>query len=325
MKTLKWGLIGCGDISQNRVAPALRDLNNCEFVAVNRKNYDLAEPFALEFGARKWYKNWQELIDDDDIKAVYIATPVYLHAEQTIAAANAGKHILCEKPMAMNEKECDEMISAAKANNVKLGIAYYRHFYPVVNRIKDIIQTGGIGTVIMMQANSAGQYNPLPGEPRFWLLEKGKSGGGPMMDFGCHRIELMQNVLGPISSVGSIINRLHFEREVEDTATALFEFENGAHGVLTAMHSMFEDKDTLEIYGTDGSLYVDNLNKGQLRIVTKDGEQLEILPPHPNLHLPHIDDFAQAVLEDRQPGVTGVDGKKTSIVLDKIYGNSRLS
>ena len=142
-----------------------------------------------------------------------------------------------------------------------------------------------------------------------------------MMDFGCHRIEVMQNVLGHISGVNSIINKLHFEREVEDTATALFEFESGVHGFLSAVHSSFEDKDTLDLFGTEGSLYVENLNKGELRILTKDGEQIEQLPPHPNLHLPLLDDFTQAVLEGREPGVTGLDGKETTIVLDKIYGN----
>jgi predicted dehydrogenase len=102
MTTLKWGLIGCGDISRKRVAPALRDLPNCNLVAVSRANFELAESFAREFGARKTYQHWQDLIADNEIDAVYIATPVHLHAEQTIASATAGKHVLCEKPMALD-------------------------------------------------------------------------------------------------------------------------------------------------------------------------------------------------------------------------------
>ena len=136
MKTLKWGLIGCGDISKKRVAPALRDLENCELSAVNRNNFELAESFAKEFGAKKWYKDWHHLINDREIEAVYISTPIYLHAEQTIYAANAGTHVLCEKSMALNQKDCDLMIEACVKNNVKLGISYYRHFYPVIKRIK---------------------------------------------------------------------------------------------------------------------------------------------------------------------------------------------
>jgi predicted dehydrogenase len=176
-----------------------------------------------------------------------------------------------------------------------------------------------IGTVISVDVKAFSHYNPLPGEPRYWLLEPDKSGGGPMMDFGCHRIEVLLDVFGSIKKTTSIVNRLHFDRPVEDSATAFFEFDNGIHGVLSAHHSVFESKDSIEIYGTAGSLYINNLNQGDLRIVTKDGERLEEWPPHTNLHLPHIDDFTHAVLNDRQPGVTGDDGRAVSFVLDEIY------
>src|SRR6476469_5268564 len=116
MTRLKWGLIGAGDIARKRVAPALRDLPNCDLISVSRSRSDLAESFANEFGARKWFADWHEQVADNDIDAVYIATPVYLHAEQTVAAAEAGKHVLCEKPMALSIKECDNMIAACRAN-----------------------------------------------------------------------------------------------------------------------------------------------------------------------------------------------------------------
>jgi predicted dehydrogenase len=135
MKVLNWGLIGAGDIAQKRIAPALRDLANCNLVAVSRARAELAEAFAREFSVSRWYADWADLLKDDEIDAVYIATPVFLHAEQTIAAAEAGKHVLCEKPMALNVQECDRMIEACRANNVQLGIAYYRRFYPVIDRV----------------------------------------------------------------------------------------------------------------------------------------------------------------------------------------------
>src|SRR5262245_53078283 len=97
--SIKWGLIGCGDIARKRVAPALRDSPLCELIAVSRAKAHLAESFASEFGARRWYSDWRELLADKEIEAVYIATPVHLHSEQTVAAAETGKHVLCEKPM----------------------------------------------------------------------------------------------------------------------------------------------------------------------------------------------------------------------------------
>lgn len=132
MRSLKWGPIGAGDIVRRRVAPALAGLDSCEIVAVSRERAELAEGFETEFGINRWYADWHDLLTDDSVDAVYIATPVFLHAEQTIAAADAGKHVLCEKSMALYARECDAMIATAHPNGVKLGVAYYPRFYPVL-------------------------------------------------------------------------------------------------------------------------------------------------------------------------------------------------
>lgn len=319
MKKLKWGLIGCGDISEKRVAPALRDLENCELVTVNRANYTKAKDFARQFGARKWTKDWREILDDEEVQAVYIATPVYLHAEMTIAAAEAGKHVLCEKPMGMNTKECDDMIDACTSNGVKLGVAYYRHFYPAVKRIKDIIASGEIGIVANAQINNFEPFNRKPGEPRYWLLEKDKAGGGPMMDMGCHRIEVFTNILGPIQEAKGFLTNVLYEREVEDTAIAHLLFETGTTAVLTSSHAAFEPQDTLDVFGCKGSIHVPVLNEGTMTIKTSDGERVEKHPPHANVHQPLVDDFTRAVLEDREPGVTGEAGRAVTAVEDMIY------
>ena len=165
MKIINWGLIGCGDIVERRVAPALKELDNCRITAVNRADYSKAESFARKFGTDKYYKTYSELIKDTEIDAVYIATPVYLHAEQTINAAENGKHILCEKPMGMNSKECRKMIDACRKNKVKLGIAYYRHFYPSIIMIKEIIKKGEIGIMALRAADVVGDHTVLFGGP----------------------------------------------------------------------------------------------------------------------------------------------------------------
>src|SRR5436309_1168831 len=190
MKKLAWGLIGCGDIARKRIAPALRDLDLCDLVAVSRERAELVEEFAREFGARRSYETSRQLLSDMEIDAVYVATPVHLHAEQTIAAAEAGKHVLCEKPMAMDVVQCDRMIEACRANGVRLGIAYYRRFYPVVTRIGDILASGEIGDPVWAQMIAFEPFNPGPDAPRAWLVRRSQSGGGPMADFGCHRLEV---------------------------------------------------------------------------------------------------------------------------------------
>lgn len=297
----------------------MRDLESCELIAVNRARTDLAESFAREFGARRWYADWRELIADQEIDAVYIATPVYLHAEQTITAAEAGKHVLCEKPMAMNVEECDKMISVCQAMGVKLCIAYYRHFYPVVQRAKELIAAGEIGKPVVAQINAFERFDPQPGEDRHWLLEKSKAGGGPMMDFGCHRIEVLMNLFGAIARTKSLMGRTLFEREVEDTCIASFEFENGLQAVLTVTHAAIESQDTLDIFGSEGSIHIPVLNRGDLVVKTAAGERMERHPPHANIHLPLIEDFANALIENREPKVGGNIGREVARIEEAIY------
>ena len=320
MPILRWGLIGSGDIVQKRVAPALRALPNCELLAVSRARSELAESFAKAFEVRKWYRHWQELLGDQEIDAVYIATPVYLHAAQTIAAAEAGKHVLCEKPMAMNVGECEQMMAACRANNVKLGVAYYRHFYPLIRRIKKIMAAGEIGDPVFAQINAFEHFNPPPDHPRLWLIKREQAGGGPMFDFGCHRLEVLVNLFGPIRRLTSIVANVVFDREVEDTATALFQFEMGACATLTVTHAALEPQDTLHIFGTRGSIHIAVLNQGKMRIKRGEDEQVESHAPAPNVHQPLIEDFAQAVLTNREPQVTGEMGMTVAKIEEEIYG-----
>lgn len=319
MKKLGWGLIGCGDIAQKRVAPAFRDLASSELIAVNRAQSELAAAFAKQFGAKRWYLDWKKLLRDEEVDAVYIATPIHLHAEQAIAAAEAGKHVLCEKPMAMNVRECDQMIGACRANKVKLGVAYYRHFYPVVERIKAILKSGEIGAPVLAQINAYERFDPAADDPRSWLLKKELAGGGPMLDFGCHRIEVLTNILGPITEVKAMTANVLFEREVEDTATALFRFESGACAVLSVSHAAAEPKDSLRIFGSLGSIRVSILNQGKIRVTGKLGERYEAHAPHANLHQPMIEDFVNAVLTDRQPRVSGATGREVAVIEEDIY------
>ncbi len=319
MAILNWGLIGCGDIAQKRVAPALRDLQSCNLLAVARSRPDLAESFANQFGARRWYPTWQEMLADTEIDAVYIATPVHLHARQTVAAAEAGKHVLCEKPMAMNTKECDEMIAACRANKVKLGIAYYRHFYPVIERVKRVIAAGEIGKPVLVQVNAFEWFDPEPGHRRSWLLNRELAGGGPMFDFGCHRIEVLVNVFGPVKHVTSVVSNVVFDREVEDTAISLFQFEAGPCGVLAVTHAASEHGDTLDVFGTQGSIHVPVLNGDKMRLRTRNGERIEEHPPASNIHRPVIADFVEAALTDREPKVNGETGRMVAGIEEEIF------
>ena len=256
---------------------------------------------------------------DDELDAAYIATPVHLHAAQAIAAAEAGKHVLCEKPMAMNVQECDRMIDAARSHGVKLGVAYYRRFYPVVERVKEIIGSGEIGVPSLAQVEAFEWFNPADDDPRSWLLQEQLAGGGPMFDCGCHRIEVLLDIFGPISEVKALIANTIFDRELEDTASALFRFAGGACAVLSVSHAVAEAKDTLNIFGSLGSIRVSVLNQGKLRVMGKLGERHETHSPPANLHAPLIEDFTTAVLRNREPRVSGETGRRVAVIEEEIY------
>jgi len=316
---LRWGLIGAGDIVRRRVAPALIESPDCDIVAVSRARGELAAAFAADVGARRWYPRWQELIADGDVQSVYVATPVHLHAEQAIAAAEAGKHVLCEKPMAMTADECDRMIAASRAHGVRLGIAYYRHFYPAVLRAKEIIASGEIGQPVFAQMNAFEHFDPAGDHPRRWLLDPAVAGGGPMMDFGCHRLEVLLHLFGSVRRTVSIAANVVFDRAVEDTAAVLLQFDRGPCGVVAVSHASFEGQDTLQLFGTRGSIQIDELNAGTLRICVGDRERVESQPPAANVHRPLIDDFVDAVRTNREPAVTGAMGRAVSAIEDQVY------
>jgi predicted dehydrogenase len=318
---LGWGLIGAGDIVRKRVAPALRDSPVCKFAAVMRARADLAPAFAEEFGAAAAYANERDLLTDPDVEAVYIATPVDLHAPQAIAAAEAGKHVLCEKPMALDTAECDRMIDACRRNGVKLGIAYYRHFYPVVERVKRALALEEIGKPVFAQINAFERFDVPRDHPRGWFLDKMRAGGGPMFDFGCHRIEVLMNLLGAVRGVDGRVSSVVFQRDVEDTAVAVLRFDRGAFGVICVSHATQEFKDALDIFGTEGSIHVPVLNKREIVFSTASGERVETHPPHDNFHVPLIEDFVAAVADGREPAVGGPIGREVARIEQEIYAS----
>jgi len=321
MRAVGWGLVGCGDIAAKRVAAALGQAEGSALVAVARARAELAAEFAARHGARRWHADWRDVLRDAEVDAVYLATPVRLHAEQAVAAAEAGKHVLCEKPMALDPAGGERMIAAARAHGVRLGVAYYRHHYPVVARLRELLASGEIGEPVLAQVQAFEPFDPGPDHPRAWLMRRSESGGGPMADFGCHRVEVLLDLLGPAAEVRGFPDNVRYKaREVEDTCVAHLRLRSGAVAVLAVTHAAREPRDTLEIFGTEGSAHVSVLNQGGLRVVTAAGAREERHAPHPNLHQPLVEDFVAAVREGREPAVTGETGLEVARVMSRIYG-----
>jgi len=320
--TIRWGLIGCGDIARKRVADALIDAPNSRLLAACRRDEQQLRSFAEEYAVERFRMRAEDVIADPEIDAVYIATPVNLHLPQTLAAARAGKHVLVEKPMALSTAECQQMVDACRVAGVKLGVAYYRRFYPIVRRMKEIVASGEIGIPMLISAATSTALGMQPGEEG-WRVVPAESGGGALMDIGSHRLNLFLDLFGPIVNVAAFCNTLAGTYAAEDCATLLLRFQSGAHGTLHCLFNTNAELDEFNIVGTRGRLHANPLNGGELVVDLGSEERVEECPPPANLHGPLVADFVAAILERREPLVTGEEGLRVNEVMERAYQSSK--
>ena len=189
--TVRFGIIGCGSIAENSFGPALLASERLELVAVCRRDLQAARDFADRFGGPRAYASAEELVRDEQVQAVIVSTPTDTHRDYTCLAAEHGKHVLCEKPMARNAAECREMLAACKAHGVTLGVAYRRRTCPQVIAAKRLIAAGRIGRVVFVRTHYSGRWDPQPGD---WRIEP--EIGGALMEMASHRIEVLLNFGG---------------------------------------------------------------------------------------------------------------------------------
>ncbi len=317
--TVRWGILGCGDVARRRVAGAIADDPDSRLLAACRRNGTALEQFCSDFGVDRGYTDEADLIGDADIDAVYIATPVDRHLEQTLACAAVGKHVLCEKPMAMSVEECDRMIAACEASGVRLGLAYYRRFYPVVERIRDLVGEGRIGKVFSITAVTATPFAFTPGDDGYWRVVLEEGGGGALMDIGSHRLNLFLDLLGPIADVSGYCETVAGDFAADDAALLTVRFESGALGTLQCYFGVPVDPDEFVVIGTGGRLVATPLNSGNLVIETAEGVETESHPPSQNFNLPLISDFVDAIRTGRAPRVDGLEGRATNEVIERGY------
>jgi 1,5-anhydro-D-fructose reductase (1,5-anhydro-D-mannitol-forming) len=283
---VRWLLVGVGDIARKRVIPAIYAEPRSSLYGVVTRDLKKAEAYP-EVAA---WATLDAALQDEAIDAVYIASPVALHASQTISCLKAGKHVLCEKPVAMNYPEAQTMVAAQQETGKLLGVSYYRRLYPKLMRAKELIAAGAIGQPVLVEANFHGW---LESEERAWLRDPALSGGGPLYDTGSHRVDAMNFLFGrPLRATGLLSNAVH-EMKVEDSATALIEYAGGVHGVVDVRWNSRVARDQFRVIGTEGELVLDPLNGPELRV----GGRVEMLPAHANVHSPLVMNFVEAVLD----------------------------
>jgi predicted dehydrogenase len=307
---LRWLVVGVGDITTKRVLPAILAEPRSELAGIVTRDPTKALPWAV----RAW-TSLESALDESETDAVYIASPVAMHAPQTIACLKAGRHVLCEKPMAMNYDEAFSMQRVAGDMGRTLGIAYYRRMYPQVNRAKELIARNVIGRPVLAEATSHDWFYPSDGF-RGWLVDPAMAGGGPLYDIASHRIDLLNYLFGePVRATGHISTLVH-PTDVEDNATVLIEYQSGVRGIVDVRWHSRVPRDEFRIRGTEGEISMTPLNSGVLEYP---GGREE-LPPHPNLHYPCVENFVSAVLDGDPLRSSASTALATSWVTHQVVG-----
>jgi len=308
---VNWLVIGIGDLTRKRVIPAIQEEPRSVFHSVLTRNPGKAAAYP----GVQVHTSLESALAQPEINAVYVASPVALHARHTIAALQAGKHVLCEKPTAMTFAEAQTMAEAASDSDQLFGVAFYRRLYPKLIRARQLIAEGAIGKPVLAEANHHGW---LEAEDRAWLRVPELAGGGPLYDTGPHRIDAFNFLFGrPLSATGLRSRAVH-ALGVEDSATVLIEYAGGLHGVIDVRWTSRIVRDQFRIVGAEGELDLTPLNGPALKVTTLDGVREETLPAHRNVHYPIVENFVQAVLDGTPLTSPGADAILTDWVTSLV-------
>lgn len=320
--TLNWGIIGMGDIADRVTAPAMNLAENNRLVAVMRRDTKKAKELAEKHGAARHYGSVEGILSDEEINAVYVATPVHLHLRQTMQAAEKGKHVLCEKPMALNAAESRKMVDACERAGVTLMICYYQRFNRRHQKIRELVASGAIGQVTAVRINFSGLS---PENPDAWRQNSELGGGGNLMDCGSHCVDLLRYLLGEVTQVSALVDTLVFSYQVDDTATLLLKMANGAHAVVTSHWSTLipgeGETSSLAIYGDKGTILSyplhDKFSRGELTLATE--TERTVYRYEKSTHVALLEAFASSVEENRPAPITGYDGLRVSEIIEAAY------
>ena len=316
---LKWGVLGAGSVAQRRAMPAINRAIDTELHALLSRDEERAKRLATAHGAPVYYTTVEELLSDEALDGIYVSTPVYLHCEQVIAAAERGFHVLCDKPMAMNAEECQRMIDACQANSVHLQICFLFRFHSCFQKIKSWVAAGDLGQIVHGRAPF---LKPFPIPTGAWRGNPDQGGGGSLMDLGSHGVDLLRYLIGEVNQVSAFCNSAVHEYDVEETGLIMMRFENGAQGFVDTSFAAAGCDLVLEVYGTDGWVWVYNDDGWKIKRSTSDGSQI-IDSPFEDLYQYQFEHFARCVTEAEEPIVAGIDGLRTNQILAAAYESDR--
>ena len=316
-------LVGLGSYSTYQLAPALQDTEHCYLAGIVTGTPSKAKEWSKIYGIPKEncfdYANFDSIIDNKTIDVVYVVLPNSMHAEFSIRAANAGKHVICEKPMAMNVAECDAIISACERNGVRLRMGYRLHSEPYTKAVKRFVREKTFGDVLYVSADAGYRSTSNPNQ---WRLDKKLSGGGALVNMGVYAIQSAIYATGenPITvQAQEYSTRPEYFKETDETITAQFEFSNGATANIMTSHNVRGNR--LHASCTKGWFELDpastyiplsgSTSNGPLQFDQESQQKLQ------------MDDFARHILFDAPNVAPGEMGKRDMMIVESVYRSIR--
>jgi len=317
----KWGIAGLGNFAVNSIIPAIKGLRRSRIVAVFSHSFERAKEIAGLFSIKEYYDDFEKFLSSD-FDAVYIASANQYHYEQVIASAKAGKHIICEKPLALNSQQGEEMVKVCEESNVKLSIGYVQRFHPLTRKAKEIIDSGMIGQIVIINVSLSFDYPPNQN----FRYQKA-NGGGALRDIGTHCIDLLRFFGGEIYYIDGFIDNVIYKSEVDDFVVATCRFKDGGYGNLYASYCISKPINRIEIVGYKGTIIIENLigrrfDYAKLTIQKID-ETKKAFRMKANKVQNLIKNFQKAIIENEPLIVSGLDGLINLKLIEEIEKSAK--
>ena len=324
MRTVRWGMIGCGDVAEVKSGPGFYKADHSSLVAVMRRNGELAADYARRHGVPRSTDDADAIVRAPDIDAVYVATLPDSHRDYVLRCAAAKKPVYVEKPMALSHAEAEDMVTACAAANTPLWVAYYRRALPRVLKLRALIEAGAIGRVLAVSCRQlAKPIGPAPGQPAPWRVDPAQSGGGFFFEAACHTFDLLDFLLGPVAEVRGLAANQAGAYAAEDMVAAAWRFQSGVQGSGLWCYNADVDHEANEIVGEAGRLQFSTFTPRPIRLLRGDAAEDFAVGDPPHVHQPLIQTIVDELNGVGQCPSTGVTAARTAWVMDRVLEGMR--
>jgi predicted dehydrogenase len=318
---VRWGLIGCGNVTEVKSGPPLQLTPHSSLVAVMRRNPALAEDYAKRHHVPKWYSDADKLIQDPEVNAIYVATPPGAHLEYAVKAMRAGKPVYVEKPMGLTYTGCLEMLRVSEETGMPLFVAYYRRALPGFLKIKELVESHAIGSVRMVNVRFyRPAKNDLPDTDLPWRLRPDIAGGGLLFDLASHTLDFLDFVFGPIGNIKANAFNQAGLYAAEDLVLSNWQHECGVAGTGSWCFTTSDKNnlDEVEIIGDQGRIIFSTFDFSPVILENGDGHQEFPFekPPHVQSYL--MTKIIASLRGEGESPSTGKSAARTNFVLDEM-------